>query len=96
MIELLAASTGKRPLIIGKPSKLTVDYILKRFNLKKSELAMVGDRLYTDLQMANNAGITGVLVLSGETKRDDIKNLSADQQYFDYVFESVAELKNKL
>jgi NagD protein len=57
---------------------------------------MVGDRLYTDLRMANNAGITGILVLSGETKRDNIKNLSADQRYFDYVFENVAELKNKL
>ncbi|MFW6267087.1 MAG: HAD-IIA family hydrolase [Halanaerobium sp.] len=96
MIELLAASTGKRPLIVGKPSKLTVDYILKRFDLKKSELAMVGDRLYTDMRMAHDAGITGILVLSGETKREDIKKLSPEQKYFDYVFESVAELKNEL
>ena len=96
MIELLAASTGKRPLIVGKPSKLTVDYILNRFKLKKSELAMVGDRLYTDMRMANDAGITGILVLSGETKAADLKELSSEQKYFDYVFEDVAELKNKL
>jgi NagD protein len=96
MIELLAASTGKRPLIVGKPSELTVQYILKRFNLKKSELAMVGDRLYTDMRMAHQAGITGILVLSGETKREDIEKLSREEKYFDYVFESVAELKDKL
>ncbi|RAK09757.1 NagD protein [Halanaerobium saccharolyticum] len=96
MIELLAATTGKRPLIVGKPSNLTVEYILKRFNLKKSELAMVGDRLYTDMRMAHDAGITGILVLSGESKRDDLKELSADQKYYDYVFESVAELKKEL
>jgi len=96
MIELLAASTGKRPLIVGKPSKLTVQYILKRFNLKKSELAMVGDRLYTDMRMAHDAGITGILVLSGESSRKDLKKLSQEDKYFDYVFESVAELKNEL
>lgn len=96
MIELLAASTGKRPLIVGKPSNLTVEYILKRFNLKKSELAMVGDRLYTDMRMAHDAEITGILVLSGETKKEDIKNLDSDEKYFDYVFESVAELKKEL
>ncbi len=96
MIELLAASTGKRPLIVGKPSELTVQYILKRFNLKKSELAMVGDRLYTDMRMAHQAGITGILVLSGETKREDIEKLSREEKYFDYVFESVAELKDNL
>lgn len=92
MIELLAASTGKRPEIIGKPSHHTVDYILNRFNLKKSEVAMVGDRLYTDMKMASNAGITGILVLSGETKREDIKNLSKEERYFDYVFEGVNEI----
>ena len=96
MIELLAASTGKRPLVVGKPSELTVQYILKRFNLKKSELAMVGDRLYTDMRMAHDAGITGILVLSGETKREDIENLSREEKYFDYVFEGVAELKEEL
>ena len=92
MIELLAASTGKRPLIVGKPSHLTVDYILDRFNLKRSELAMVGDRLYTDMRMAHDAEITGVLVLSGETKREDIDNLNPEEKYFDYVFESTAEM----
>lgn len=96
MIELLAASTGKRPLVVGKPAQLTVEYILDRFNLKKSELAMVGDRLYTDMRMAHDAGITGILVLSGETKAEDIKDLTAEKKYFDYVFEDVAELKNNL
>ncbi|MFP4372544.1 MAG: HAD-IIA family hydrolase [Halanaerobium sp.] len=96
MIELLAASTGKRPLIVGKPSGLTVDYILNRFELKKSELAMVGDRLYTDMKMAHNAGITGILVLSGESKREDLKNLGVGQNYFDYVFEDVAEIISAL
>ena len=96
MIELLAASTGKRPEIIGKPSLHTVNYILNRFNLKKSEVAMVGDRLYTDMKMASNAGITGILVLSGESKREDIKELSEKERYFDYIFEGVNEIRKAL
>lgn len=96
MIELLAASTGKRPLIIGKPSKLTIDFILKRFNLKKSELAMVGDRLYTDMRMAHEAEIAGILVLSGETKRQDLENLKENEKYFDYIFENIGEIINFL
>jgi NagD protein len=46
--------------------------------------------------MADDAGITGILVLSGETKAADLKELSSKQKYFDYVFEDVGELKNKL
>lgn len=96
MIDLLAASTGKRPLVVGKPSKLTVEFILKRFKLEKSELAMVGDRLYTDMKMAHEAGITGILVLSGETKREDLKDLNDNEKYFNYVFEDVGKIINRL
>jgi NagD protein len=35
---------------------------------------MIGDRLYTDMKLAENAGIKSILVLSGETTRDDVQN----------------------
>jgi NagD protein len=38
--------------------------------LQPDEIAMVGDRIYTDVAMAHNAGAFGVLVLSGETTLD--------------------------
>jgi NagD protein len=41
--------------------------ILHRHSLQPHNLAMVGDRLYTDIAMARNAGALGVLVLTGET-----------------------------
>jgi NagD protein len=99
MIELLAASTGKRPQIIGKPAQTTVNYIVERFQLKKSELAMVGDRLYTDMKMANQAGITGVLLLSGETKIADLeasKQQNPAVKYYDYLFQDIAKLTNHI
>lgn len=99
MIELLAASTGKRPQIIGKPAQTTVNYIVERFQLEKSDLAMVGDRLYTDMKMAKEAGITGILVLSGETSAADLKQLNQQDSaanYHDYLFKDVAELSNHI
>jgi NagD protein len=52
--------------------------IKQRYGLQSDEIAMVGDRIYTDIAMAHNAGAIGVLVLSGETA-DDVA-LSANPQ----------------
>ena len=41
--------------------------IREKFGLQPEEIAMCGDRIYTDVRTAQNAGGVGVLVLSGET-----------------------------
>ncbi len=50
---------------------------------------MFGDRLYTDIEMANRAGVHAVLVLSGEATRDDLDNCP---QKPGLVVESVDEI----
>ena len=89
MAALIEASTGKTPLVIGKPNKEVVESIASKYNLDKSNMAMVGDRLYTDIKMGINADIISVLVYSGETKKDDYKD---SQIRADYVFDSVADM----
>ena len=89
MAALIEASTGKTPLVIGKPNKEVVESIAFKYNLNKREMAMVGDRLYTDIKTGINAGITSVLVYSGETKEEDYKNSEIQA---DYVFNSVADM----
>ncbi|MBN2217531.1 MAG: HAD hydrolase-like protein [Pirellulales bacterium] len=42
-----------------------------RHSLTPDELAMVGDRLYTDMAMAKSIGALGVLVLTGEATADE-------------------------
>lgn len=93
IISLLKTSTGKEPLVIGKPNTLMVDYVARKTGIDKKRIAMVGDRLYTDIQTAVNAKITGILVLSGETSREDLK--SAPQKP-DYIFPSIKELGEAL
>lgn len=61
-------ATGRKPdIVLGKPDPTMLDGICRRHNLAPSQIAMVGDRIYTDIAMAHNAGAFGVLVLSGET-----------------------------
>ena len=89
MIELIKASTGKSPLVIGKPNRYIIDAILEKYSLKKEDLVIVGDRLYTDIRTGIDNNITSILVMSGETDEEMVKNT----EYIpDYIFNSVKEI----
>lgn len=71
IMAFIEASTGRvADWIIGKPHRGIVDAALARTGRNVSELAMVGDRLYTDIATGKNHGILSILVLSGETTRE--------------------------
>ena len=65
--DMIFNATGKRPVVIGKPSPLMPQLAMAQHGYQKEETAVVGDRIYTDVKSGLNAGITGILVLSGET-----------------------------
>ena len=72
-------ATGRRPdITLGKPDPNMLKGILDRHGLKPEEIAMVGDRIYTDTAMAHNAGAFGVLVLSGETTIETAEAVAED------------------
>ena len=61
-------ATGRQPdITLGKPDPNMLTGVRQRYGLEAEQIAMVGDRIYTDIEMAHNAGAFGVLVLSGET-----------------------------
>ena len=73
MMRFLETTNGMKPShVFGKPSPTLLEPVLKQF--KPSEIAVVGDRLYTDKAIADNAGVDFVCVLSGETTLDDLKD----------------------
>jgi 4-nitrophenyl phosphatase/NagD protein len=89
MMACIAASTGRQPdVIVGKPYTPMVEALAEKTGLPIHQLAMVGDRLYTDIALGA-AGLTTVLVLSGETRREEI---AASPHQPDYVMENLAEL----
>ncbi|MDR2007143.1 MAG: HAD-IIA family hydrolase [Acidaminococcales bacterium] len=75
LLALIKAATGKDCLITaGKPSRYMIAAALRRTGFKPEELAVVGDRLYTDIALGCAAGIFSILLLSGETTVKDLEN----------------------
>ncbi len=67
------ASAGRYPdRVIGKPNADIVDYLVDRVGVKREKIAMVGDRLYTDIAAGKKNGLKAVLVLSGEATMEDL------------------------
>ena len=64
---MIENATGKKPVVIGKPSPLMPQLAMERLGISKEQTCVVGDRIYTDVKSGLNAGITGILVMSGET-----------------------------
>ena len=90
MIAAIEACTGRKvDPIVGKPSAIMLQEALDLIGLEAGECAMVGDRPETDMLMAHRAGLTGILVLSGVAKAEDVPLL---EEQPDYVIGSVAEL----
>lgn len=94
MIELIKASTGKTPFVVGKPNAAIIKSAFEKKNkFKLDEFAMVGDRVYTDIKTGVNAGISSVLVLSGESTVEDLKKNNVEATY---IFNGVGDIYNSL
>ena len=81
--------TGREPRFLGKPFRETVDMVLERTGYAREEVAFVGDRLYTDVATGVRNGANGILVLSGETHKEDIEKSDVRP---DAVFDDLAEM----
>jgi HAD superfamily hydrolase (TIGR01450 family) len=91
--EMIYNATGRRPVVIGKPSPLMPELAMEHAGFAKEETAVVGDRIYTDVAMAHNAGAFGVLVLSGETTLETAQNATVHP---DLIVRDIEELGNLL
>lgn len=90
----LETATGRAPdATLGKPDRRMVLGPLRGRGVPVRDVAVVGDRLYTDMRMARESGALGVLVLSGETTRGEAE---AAPGAYDIVVESLAELADLL
>ena len=68
IMAFIEASTGRRAdRVVGKPHTGIVQAALRRTGLSAGQMAMVGDRLYTDIETGLKSGMLSILVLSGET-----------------------------
>ena len=86
-------STGVKPRFLGKPWKETVDMVAEITGYQPSEMAFVGDRLYTDVATGVNNGAKGFLVLTGEA---DMQTVAESDVEPTCIYESLKEMKTYL
>lgn len=90
----IAAATGRKPdAVAGKPEPAMLETLAHRLSLQNAEIAMIGDRLYTDVLMAKRAGSLGVLTLTGETQREHLNGAETEP---DVVIEHLGEFATLL
>lgn len=90
MFEQMCQTTAT---VIGKPNRLMLEMAAREMGVDPDVTVMVGDRLYTDIEMAVRAGIASILVLSGETSEEDLAHSSTRPTH---VLGSVAEIPGML
>jgi len=92
IIAAVEACTGtKCEANAGKPDPAMLHAALAGVDAVPSECVMVGDRLSTDIRMALDAGMPAALVLTGETRAEDLRRLSAADRP-DFVLDRVDRL----
>lgn len=76
---LISISTGESlPKAFGKPYGEVIDMIEEIYGEKRENMAMFGDRLYTDIALGKKNGVTAVLLLTGEGTLEDVQELPED------------------
>ena len=92
IIAAIEACTGVRCEVnVGKPDPVMLRTALDVLGLPAQDCIMVGDRLYTDVAMAVDAGIDSALVLTGESTQEMVAALAPERRPT-YVLGSAAEL----
>lgn len=91
MVGAIKGSTKREPIVVGKPADFMLENIADKFNLKREQICMVGDRLDTDILFGKNGGLTTTLVLSGVTTEEQL--LSPENSVHpDYYMTKLPEL----
>jgi NagD protein len=73
LAALIEKATGKAPFFVGKPNPLMMRSALRYLNVHSENTVMIGDRMDTDVVAGVMSGLETILVLSGVSKREDIK-----------------------
>jgi 4-nitrophenyl phosphatase len=92
MMAALMASSGRTPIIMGKPEAHLFHFALRRLGLPDSRVASLGDRLDADVAGAHALGLQTILVLSGYSRASDVQ---ASLVKPDLVCQDILELASR-
>jgi HAD superfamily hydrolase (TIGR01457 family) len=92
-IRMFEQMCDTKAIVIGKPNRLMLEMAAAEMGVDPEDTVMVGDRLYTDIEMALSAGTASILVLTGETSIEDLR---ASGKSPTHVLDSVADIPGLL
>ncbi|RFU67214.1 TIGR01457 family HAD-type hydrolase [Bacillus sp. V59.32b] len=81
LTSVVAVSTQVQPIFIGKPESVIVEQALKVLGVPKENTIMVGDNYDTDILAGINAGMDTLLVHTGVTTRELLRNYKEQPTY---------------
>jgi ribonucleotide monophosphatase NagD (HAD superfamily) len=91
IVGAIEGCTGiKCEVNVGKPDPIMLKTIMGLVDLDVKDCVMTGDRLYTEIRMALDAGMPSAVVLTGETKAGDLEGES--EALPDYALERIDHL----
>ncbi len=80
IVAAIETASGTVPISMGKPEPTMLLEILADHNLQPSEVAIIGDRLDTDIACGARAGIGTILVGTGVTPLETARQASGEQK----------------
>jgi len=92
IVGAIEGCTGaKCEVNVGKPDPIMLETIMGVVGLDAEDCVMTGDRLYTEIRMALDAGMPSAVVLTGETTAGDLDGES-EENLPDYVLDRIDRL----
>jgi ribonucleotide monophosphatase NagD (HAD superfamily) len=91
----IAKASGRRPTVVGKPSRAAVNEIERRLSVPAEEIAVIGDDLLLDVALGRLGGSVTVLVRSGISGAIDLGRVPEARRPH-LAIESVADLLDLL
>ncbi|WP_433714954.1 HAD-IIA family hydrolase [Nocardia sp. CA-084685] len=91
MVAALRAASGREPVVAGKPYAPLLEDALVRAGTRSA--LVVGDRLDTDIEGANRVGLESLLVLTGVSTLDELRD-APPELIPTYVSESLDALNH--
>jgi HAD superfamily hydrolase (TIGR01450 family) len=92
IVGAIEGCTGaKCEVNVGKPDPIMLETIMDMLGLDAAECVMTGDRLYTEIRMALDAGMPSAAVLTGETTEAALA-AETEENKPDYVMQRIDRL----
>ena len=89
MISPIELTCGKSAYFVGKPNPLMMRHALKKLGFHRADVAIIGDRMDTDIIAGIESEMDTVLVLTGVT---DMKNIEQFAYRPTYILNHVGEI----